>query len=49
MLWLGDNLYLQRPDFMDPAAILQLADEPDLLQLGKEVRARLERVRDSLH
>ena len=35
--------------FMDPAAILQLADEPDLLQLGKEVRVRLERVRDSLH
>lgn len=34
--------------FMDPAVILQLADEADLLQLGKEVRARLERVRDSL-
>ncbi len=23
MLWLGDNLYLQRPDFMDPAAMAE--------------------------
>ncbi len=34
--------------FMDPAAILKLADSAELHQLGQEVRARLERVRDSL-
>ncbi|MEW5944256.1 MAG: DUF302 domain-containing protein [Pseudomonadota bacterium] len=35
--------------FMDPVAVLQLADKAEVQQLGKEVRARLERVRDSLH
>lgn len=34
--------------FMDPAAVLQLVDRPEVHELGKEVRARLERVRDSL-
>lgn len=34
--------------FMDPAAVLQLVDKPEVHELGKEVRARLERVRDSL-
>jgi len=34
--------------FMDPAAVLKLVDKPEMHELGKEVRARLERVRDSL-
>jgi uncharacterized protein (DUF302 family) len=34
--------------FMDPAAVLQLVDKPEVHELGKEMRARLERVRDSL-
>ena len=34
--------------FMDPAAVLQLVDKPEVHELGQEVRARLERVRDSL-
>ena len=34
--------------FMDPEAILKLVDKPEVHALGKEVRARLERVRDSL-
>lgn len=34
--------------FMDPAAVLELVDKPEVQQLGQEVRARLERVRDSL-
>lgn len=34
--------------FMDPAAVLQLVDQPGVHELGREVRARLERVRDSL-
>ena len=34
--------------FMDPLAVLQLANKPALNELGTEVRARLERVRDSL-
>ncbi|RJQ49258.1 MAG: DUF302 domain-containing protein [Gammaproteobacteria bacterium] len=34
--------------FMDPAAVLKLSDNPDLHIVGKEVKARLERVRDSL-
>jgi len=34
--------------FMDPAAVLQLVDKPEVHELGKEVRSRLERVRDSL-
>jgi uncharacterized protein (DUF302 family) len=34
--------------FMDPAAVLQLVDDPAVHELGREVRARLERVRDSL-
>ena len=34
--------------FMDPAAVLTLVERPEVHELGKEVRARLERVRDSL-
>ena len=34
--------------FMDPLAVLKLANKPELNELGTEVRARLERVRDSL-
>lgn len=34
--------------FMDPEAVLKLVDKPDVHTLGKEVRARLERVRDAL-
>lgn len=34
--------------FMDPAAVLQLVERPEVHELGKEVRSRLERVRDSL-
>lgn len=38
-IWIG---------FMDPDAVLKLVDKPEVHALGKEVRARLERVRDSL-
>lgn len=34
--------------FMDPETVLQLVDKPDAHALGKEVRARLQRVCDSL-
>ena len=34
--------------FMDPDAVLKLVDSPDVQALSKEVKARLERVRDSL-
>ena len=34
--------------FMDPAAVLNLVEKPGVEELAKEVRARLERVRDSL-
>jgi uncharacterized protein (DUF302 family) len=34
--------------FMDPEAVLKLVDKPEVHTLGKEVRARLERVRDAL-
>lgn len=34
--------------FMDPVAVLQLVNNPAVAALGKEVRARLERVRDNL-
>jgi uncharacterized protein (DUF302 family) len=34
--------------FMDPVAVLQLVKKPGIDVLAKEVRARLERVRDSL-
>ena len=34
--------------FMDPAAVLGLVQRPELEHLGKEVRTRLERVRDAL-
>lgn len=34
--------------FMDPAAVLRLVDKPEVHVLADEVRARLERVRDSL-
>jgi uncharacterized protein (DUF302 family) len=34
--------------FMDPEAVLNLVDKPKVHALGKEVRARLQRVCDSL-
>jgi len=34
--------------FMDPVAVLQLSNNPELHAISKEVKARLERVRDSL-
>ena len=34
--------------FMDPEAVLKLVERPEVHALGKEVRGRLERVRDSL-
>jgi uncharacterized protein (DUF302 family) len=34
--------------FMDPEAVLKLVDRPEVHALGREVRERLERVRDSL-
>jgi len=34
--------------FMDPIAVLRLTDNPQITELAKEVRARLERVRDKL-
>jgi len=34
--------------FMDPEAVLQLVDKPDVHALGKQVRALLQRVSDSL-
>jgi uncharacterized protein (DUF302 family) len=44
----------QEPDhtinvgFMDPVAVLKLTDNPDIAEVAREVRARLERVRDRL-
>ena len=34
--------------FMDPEAVLKLVEKPDVHALGKEVRARLQRVCDNL-
>lgn len=34
--------------FMDPIAVLKLTDNPQITELAKDVRARLERVRDQL-
>ncbi len=34
--------------FMDPIAVLELTDHPGIAELAREVRARLERVRDRL-
>jgi uncharacterized protein (DUF302 family) len=34
--------------FMDPVAVLQLVDRPEVAALAEEVRARLYRVRDAL-
>jgi len=34
--------------FMDPEAVLQLVDRPEIATLAAEVKARLERVRDAL-
>ncbi len=34
--------------FMDPIAVLKLTDNPDVGELAKEVRGKLERVRDRL-
>lgn len=38
-IWIG---------FMDPAVIMQLVDKPGVEEIAKEVRAKLEKVRDSL-
>jgi len=35
--------------FMDPIAVLKLTDNPNIAELAREVRGRLERVRDKLH
>ncbi len=34
--------------FMDPIAVLKLTDNPAITEMAKEVRGRLERVRDQL-
>ena len=34
--------------FMDPIAVLKLTDNPQIAEIAKDVRARLERVRDRL-
>ena len=34
--------------FMDPVAVLQLTDKPEVAEVANEVRARLMRVRDAL-
>lgn len=34
--------------FMDPIAVLKLTDNPDIAEVAKEVRGKLERVRDRL-
>jgi len=34
--------------FMDPVAVLKLTDNPGITEVAKDVRARLERVRDQL-
>jgi uncharacterized protein (DUF302 family) len=34
--------------FMDPAAVLEIVNREEIAELGMEVRARLERVRDAL-
>jgi uncharacterized protein (DUF302 family) len=34
--------------FMDPEAVLKLVEKPEVHELGKEVRARLQRVCESL-
>ena len=34
--------------FMDPVAVLQLTDKPEVAEVANEVRARLMRVRDTL-
>lgn len=34
--------------FMDPIAVLKLTDNPKIAEIAKDVRARLERVRDLL-
>ncbi|HWR88485.1 MAG TPA: DUF302 domain-containing protein [Acidiferrobacterales bacterium] len=35
--------------FMDPIAVLKLTDNPGITDIAKDVRARLERVRDQLN
>ncbi len=34
--------------FMDPIAVLKLTDNPAITEIAKDVRGRLERVRDKL-
>ena len=35
--------------FMDPEAVLDLANKPEVSELGRLVKAKLQRVRDALH
>jgi hypothetical protein len=35
-------------DFMDPQAVLQLVENPQIPEIAREVRERLSRVRDAL-
>jgi hypothetical protein len=34
--------------FMDPEAVLQLVDRPEVAEIAAEVKGRMERVRDAL-
>lgn len=38
----------QTVGFMDPAAVMQMVDDPEVAKVATEVRSRLERVRDTL-
>ncbi|MEO8058316.1 MAG: DUF302 domain-containing protein [Burkholderiales bacterium] len=38
----------QTVGFMDPVAVMQMTDDPEVAQVAAEVRSRLERVRSSL-
>lgn len=38
----------QTVGFMDPVAVMQMTDDPEVAQVAAEVRARLERVRSAL-
>jgi hypothetical protein len=38
----------QTVGFMDPVAVMQLTDDPEVVKVAAEVRARLDRVRAAL-
>ncbi|MBI5752149.1 MAG: hypothetical protein HZA59_08410 [Hydrogenophilales bacterium] len=44
----GFNIMKINVGFMDPIAVLRLTDNPAITELAREVRGRLERVRDLL-